>query len=148
MPTSATGKAEGFTLVELLIVLTVIGLLSASVVMAFPDPGGSLRYDAEQFAARAKAVRDMAIVDGRSFSVQVSDRGYAFQEWRNAQWHPLARAPFEDQAWNADTALTGEDVRIVFDPTGLAEPAQVALRRDDAQIAIAVDAGGGISINE
>jgi general secretion pathway protein H len=57
MPISATGRARrqsGFTLVELLIVLTIVGLMSAAVVIAMPDQRGSLVSEAERFAARGE----------------------------------------------------------------------------------------------
>src|SRR3546814_7675349 len=66
MRISATGRTEGFTLVELLIVLTIVRLMSAAVVLAMPDPRGNLRAEAEPFAARAAAARNLAIADARS----------------------------------------------------------------------------------
>lgn len=42
-PTSATSAERGFTLVELLVTLVILGLASAAVVLAMPDPRGELR---------------------------------------------------------------------------------------------------------
>ena len=61
MPTSVAGskltsRNAGFTLIELMIVVTIIGLASAVVVLALPDPRGRLRDEAAQFAARAMLV--------------------------------------------------------------------------------------------
>jgi hypothetical protein len=39
-----------------------IGLASAAVVLAIPDPRGQVTQEAERFAARALAVRDDAIL--------------------------------------------------------------------------------------
>src|SRR3546814_9805738 len=36
-------KSLGFTLVELMVVLVILGLASAAVVMTIPDPGGGVR---------------------------------------------------------------------------------------------------------
>ena len=57
-------RRNGFTLVELMVVLFIIGLAATAVVLAVPEQGGSLQAEAERFAARAKAARDgIAIPD-------------------------------------------------------------------------------------
>lgn len=77
MPTSVAGSKRtshdgGFTLIELMIVVTIIGLASAVVVLALPDPRGRLRDEATQFALRTRAAHDLAIVTSRPVSVWVS----------------------------------------------------------------------------
>ena len=100
MPTSAAGnnRTAGFTLVELMIVIALVALASAAVVLALPDPRGRLRDDAERFAARVRAAHDLAVVEGRSVSVWVSDGGYGFDRreagaWVQGQGRRLARGP-------------------------------------------------------
>ena len=149
MPTSATGRAEaGFTLVELLIVLTIMGLLAASVVLALPDGRASLRAEAEGFAALAKAAKDKAVIDGRPLSLRVTPEGYAFAERRRGEWRPLSREPFGDRSWSEGTALAGEAQRLVFDPTGLVEPASLILVREEDQVRVTVSADGTIGIDD
>src|SRR3546814_11485095 len=80
MRISATGRTEGFTLVELLIVLTIVGLMSAAVVLAMPDPRGNLSAEAEQFAARAAAARNLAIVDAEALSMRGPPIGYGLHQ--------------------------------------------------------------------
>ena len=75
----AEKKESGFTLVELLVVLVIIGLAAAAVVLAIPDPEGSLQTEAERFAARAKAARDLAIVESRPALLRI-DPEIAFVE--------------------------------------------------------------------
>lgn len=84
---------RGFTLVELMIVITLIGLASAAVVLALPDPRGRLRDEAERFAARARTAHDLAIVEGRSFSIWVSDGGYGFDRREAGAWAPVSEKP-------------------------------------------------------
>ena len=67
---------RGFTLVELMVVLVIIGLATAAVMLAIPDQGGSLQAEAERFAARAKAARDSAIVESRPAALIVGPAGY------------------------------------------------------------------------
>jgi general secretion pathway protein H len=146
MPTSATGsrKQAGFTLVELMIVLAIIGMMSAVVVLAIPDPRGSLVQEAERFAARAKAAQERAVMDARATSVRVTSAGYGFDRRERAGWRAMA----PDQSWTEGTAvaLAEDGARIVFDSTGMSEPAQLVLRREDEQVTIDIRYDGSIHV--
>ena len=141
--------ALGFTLVELLVVLTLIGLMSAAVILAMPDPRGTLAAEAERFAARSAAARDKAIVDAAAMSVRVTAAGYGFDRRDGSEWRPLDGKPFVEQAWKEGTQATiaGEGaMRIMFDPTGIAEPARVTLVRDDETMAVTIGADGEVDV--
>ena len=149
MPTSATGNSAGFTLVELMIVMTIVGLLSAAVVLAMPDPRGSVVAEAERFAARAKAVQELAVIDARATAVRVTGAGYGFDRRRRGEWQPLAQEPFVDRAWGSEVEASvggAGAMRIVFDSTGMAEPAQLVLRRDGEQASVEVRQDGRIHV--
>ena len=63
-----TFAEHGFTLVELMVVMTVIALASAVAVLAMPDPRGAMLDEAARFAVRARAAHDLAIVGGATGS--------------------------------------------------------------------------------
>lgn len=145
------GGRNGFTLVELLIVLVIVGLMSAAVVLAIPDPSGGLMAEAERFAARAKAAQDHAVIDARAMSVRITAAGYGFDSREPSGWRPLGRKPFADQAWGEGVRpeLAGEGVaRIIFDSTGIAEPAQLRLVRDDEQVVVELRHDGSIHVSD
>jgi general secretion pathway protein H len=149
MRTSATGRAEnGFTLVELLVVLTIIGLMSAAVVLALPDPGGGLAAEAERFAARAKAAQERAIMDNRSFALRVTAEGYGFERRQRQKWQALEQKPFASTQWEKGTtaALSDGVERVVFDSTGYAEPLRLTLSREGQEVAVEIADGGRIHV--
>jgi general secretion pathway protein H len=138
-------RDRGFTLVELLIVLTIIGLVSAAVVLALPDPRGSLVDEAERFAARAHAAQERAITDARPIAIRVTSSGYGFDRRERGEWKPLAGDLFGDRAWSEGTrASLGSQAaqRLAFDTTGATEPTRLLLVRDEEQVFVDIGADG------
>jgi len=140
---------HGFTLVELLVVLTIISLSGAAVMLAIPDPRGNLRDDAERFAARAHAARDAAVIEARDMALWVNSAGYGFERREGGKWRPVTTKPFGPASWQGGAqALVGEGdrARIRFDTTGQIEPLDVTLVRGDNQVLISIAADGTIHV--
>jgi len=153
MPISATGNKKfgnGFTLVELMVVIAIIGITTAIVSLSLPDPQGRLTDEAETFAARAIATRDNAIIESRDMSLWITRNGYGIERRRRGQWQPVSERPFEPMRFNAGTSAivgaTGRQ-RVAFDTTGaIATPVTVTLVRDSARATVTFSGDGAIRV--
>ncbi len=72
---------RGFTLLELMVVLVIIGICTAGIGLGLGsllDPARQLRQEAERLAQRLQVARDEARIDGRPLRWQADAAGYRF----------------------------------------------------------------------
>ena len=154
-PTSATGpnsraRRHGFTLIELLMTVTVIGLAAGAVVLAMPDPRPTVTAEAERFAARLVRAREEAVLSNRPVAVEATAAGHDFSRYDGADWTSLNEGPFGPETWSEGLRVsTGDDaLRVVFDPTGAADPARLTLSRDDRARTVTIDDAGEVTLDD
>ena len=136
--TSATGISDsrraqaGFTLVELVVAIVIIGIAAAAIVLTLPGNGDAARRSAVRLAAHASAARDAAILSGRPLLLTTTADGW------QAGGGPAMRLPA------GQTLLAEPAGPISFDPTGLATPARLTVRQGDATPSVTISAAGAI----
>jgi len=142
---------RGFTLVELMVVLVIVGLMGVAVVLTAPDDGRTLTREADTLAARLVHANEEAILTMRAVQVTVDAHGYAFAHQDLGQWRPLVQAPFEPVAWAEGTAAMLDHRRAQatfrFEPTGGGAEQKVLLARNGQRIEVAMDAAGKVQVH-
>jgi general secretion pathway protein H len=161
-----SNPAKGFTLIEVLIALLIVGVVMASVGLA---TGGfrarDLEFEADRIAQLFSLAREEAQVRGRPVRMVVSDIGYQFESFSENQWRliredELLRArrweePTQIKIETADKpsdALTGslDEVQrsIAFGREQIDVPFTMRLSRDQSVIVIASDGMGRFKVEK
>jgi general secretion pathway protein H len=98
MPISATGtwtgrraRGAGFTLLELLIVLFIVGLLAGLVVLSSSSGGleRRLQDEASRLASLLELASENSVLTGRELAASFQEGGYAFFFFQGNDWQPL-----------------------------------------------------------
>ncbi|WP_395607917.1 type II secretion system minor pseudopilin GspH [Pseudomonas sp. B22129] len=72
-------KQQGFTLIELMVVLVIIGIASAAISLTIkPDPLHLLRKDAERLSQLLQVAQAEARADGRPITLRTDAKGFRF----------------------------------------------------------------------
>jgi len=93
LETGISNNQSGFTLVEILIVLLIIGITISFALLAFGDFGATRRVElaAEQFANYVKLVQQHAILETGTFGILVEHKDYqAFRFDLVSGWQTLS----------------------------------------------------------
>lgn len=153
---------RGFTLVEMLVVLVIVGLMSGVAVLSLPGREESARDAALRLAARATLLAEESIIEGVPTGLDVNDGGYRLFRFREGIWQPITdERAFAAEQWRdgisivvdlkeAGTRRASSQVSrtpsIVFDSSGFATPFDVAIVRGERRYVVAGDSQGNISV--
>jgi general secretion pathway protein H len=83
--------SRGFTLLELLVVLVIIGItLGAVSINAIPSNQKNLQNEVQRIALLLQAARDEAIVRNRPVAFEADANNYRFLVRNDTDWEPIA----------------------------------------------------------
>ena len=127
-------RRSGFTLVEVLVVVLIIGIISATVLLSMGTVSDdrALQTEARRMSTLIELASDEATVQGRDFGLELLQTGYRFVEFDplNRQWGEIFGDDFlrpRNLPEDTEFELYLEDRRVLLDP----EPAQTSGDDDD-----------------
>lgn len=151
MPNDMKPVRNGFTMVELMVVLLLIGLSATAVVMTVGAASRNAGNQAEQFAMRVAALRDRAVVESRPLAFWVRPSGYGFESRDGQIWSPIDRKPFVTTDWQSPFVAkleSGRMVRVAFDANGIpTAPVELMLASGSDQMRVKLDAAGNVNVS-
>ncbi|RBW41658.1 type II secretion system protein GspH [Psychromonas sp. B3M02] len=110
-------RNRGFTLLEVMLVLLLLGMVSVSVVMTLPSSGStteSTEWHAQRFTTLVQLAQDQALILNTEFGIQFNEQGYTFTSYdvTTKQWIPIV-----DERIKGDVTFP-DDMLAEFDLSG------------------------------
>ena len=126
-------RQNGFTLIELMVVLVIIGIASAAIGLSIkPDPLNLLRSDAERLAQLLQVAQAEARADGRPIRWLADGKGFRFSrrtEQAEGDEHFTDDPLLHPRLWQSPAINVRVEPRqnVVLDAEWISEPLRVKL---------------------
>lgn len=119
-------KEAGFTLIEVLCVLVMIGLLSGVVVMNMPSKKTAAQIQTENIVKGVNGLVQDGLISGEIRALGFSETDYAFYQYDGVNFNILKQGAWTDEvspslSLDKRRIALPEDLspQIIFEPTGI-----------------------------
>ncbi|QTF10799.1 prepilin-type N-terminal cleavage/methylation domain-containing protein [Brenneria izadpanahii] len=158
----ASSRQQGFSLIEVMVVLVIIGIATAAVSVSMaPDPAANLRLDARELAERLAAAQYETRIDGRIIVWEPLGDGYRFVRgvWVEQPGSVVPRVTtagklddfarddaLRPRRWRDGAVEVAPPTPLRLTSEWLGAPLRLELRRGGHSIAIVRAADGGFQV--
>jgi len=166
MPTSQAGHNKltrrvrdqaGFTLIEVMVVMLIIGLMVGAVALSLPARPDPLNVRGKAVASTFRAFAQSSIIDREAKGVRLTKTGYELMAHHDGNWSviqdfdyglddiPVVRFMRNGAKINLETARKTEGPMLRFDATGLATPFTLEIENGPQVVTITGNTTGEIT---
>jgi len=144
----------GYTLIEILAVLAVIGIVAALIQVSFaPNPLHALEDEARRLAVALESARDQAVTGGCTIAWTRRGNAHRFECIRaRGDLHASGGEQIWPGAIELERILVAgnrmpRDTPLYFTPSGVNAPFELVFAQGEHRVALAGDALGRIAIS-
>lgn len=158
-----TSREAGFTLVELLVVVFIIGLMASVVTLQMGRQSPPAEKHASELARALTLLSRESILSGEATAWTVTGGDYAFERYRDGSWSPVEfrRISLPESTPEGLVLIpSGDDRRgalqasrepepgrlVVFLPVGEATPVEIEISGQRSLRRLTVAANGAVTI--
>ena len=87
--------SSGFSLLELMIVILIIGIITSLSVLQIDTADDRLKVEAQRLLALTQLARDDAILGGKHLAMVVQSNSYYFTRFNGDSWLELKQKPYK-----------------------------------------------------
>ena len=119
-PTNTAEKQHGFTLIEVMVVIVLIGLMASLVQFNISgnNPADKLKHESARFAAIFEVAADYGMLNNVELGLIVKKDSYQFVGYDGTQWTEIP-----DQDWQAHVTMSEEiELSLELDDLPIDEP--------------------------
>lgn len=120
-------KLKGFTLIEIMAVIVIIGIVAAVIMLRPQSAADKLTFEAKRLLQVLRLAQEEAIVHGVELGVQLSERHYAIVRLDKGNWSALS----QDKAFQ--NHVLPEGIVLVWDVEGMTLPIAPQAAKEQAQ---------------
>lgn len=123
-------RENGFSLIELMIVVLIIGISTSMAVIYIDTSDDRLKSEAKRLFAMVQLARDDAIFKGESLGLVIKPDEYSFSRLEDGKWIQIIEKPYRVFELSSDLKLrslskNNQADLIYFLPTGESSEFQV-----------------------
>ncbi len=90
-------KNKGFTLVEILAVLMIIGIMAGVIVLSIPAPVSDIEKNTQKLKRIISQISQSAVINNKAYGFSVSGNKVEFMRYENELWQKFETIEFSTQ---------------------------------------------------